>query len=169
MKKTIASVCALVLACFAATASASELIKPNTSETLKNLIGGKTFNAKITGLEYTGQDEDTKFTVSVTVCERDRFDPAVIENLKDHDILTFGDGTAAVVMEAVTDEYGVTVKGGMDDAYNFYKDEDGTYIATTETDNPFWTEIFTVKVQLPKDIRFLDWSDPENQIGRAHV
>ena len=33
---------------------------------------------------------------------------------------------------------------------------------TTDTDYPFWTDVFTVTVPLEKDIRFLDWSDPEN-------
>ena len=41
--------------------------------------------------------------------------------------------------------------------------EDGdAYIATTDTENPFYTDIFTVTVPLEKDISFLDWSDPEN-------
>ena len=162
MKKTIAIVCALALACFAATASAAELYRPNTPETLRNLLGGKSYVAEVTGVESTGEDEDAKFTVSVTICDRDRFDPAVIENLKDHDIIVFGDGTAAVVMEAVSDEFGVTVKGGEGESYSFFKDQDGNYIATTETDNPFYTELFTIKTELPKDISFLDWSDPEN-------
>ena len=98
----------------------------------------------------------------MTVYERDRFDPAVIENLQVHDILCFGDGTTVMIMEVTRDEFGVTVKDGDDESYSFWKAEDGTYIASTETDNPFYTEVFTVKVPLEKDISFLDWSDPEN-------
>ena len=166
MKKVMAILCSLLLICLAVAASAeapvSNLYKPNTSETFKSLVGGKSFEAEITELESTGEDEDAKFAITMTVYERDRFDPAVIENLKVHDILCFGDGTTIMVMEVTRDEYGVTVKGGDDESYSFWKAEDGTYIASTETDNPFYTEVFTVKVPLEKDIVFLDWSDPEN-------
>ncbi|MBR5959963.1 MAG: hypothetical protein IKZ98_03135 [Clostridia bacterium] len=169
MKKVIAILCSLFLICLAIASSAeapvSNLYKPNVSETFKALVGGKSFDAAITNVESTGEDEDAKFTITITVYERDRFDPAVIENLTKHDILCFGDGTAIMVMEVIRDEYGTTVKDGNDDGYSFYKTEDGTYIATTDTENPFYTEIFTVKVPLEKDISFLDWSDPENLDG----
>ena len=169
MKKLIATLCALLLICFAVAVSAeapvSNLYKPNTSETLKALIGGKTYEAGITGWESVGEDEDAKFTLTITVSERDRFDPAVIENLAEHDILCFGDGTSIMVMEVNRDEYGVTVKDGFDNGYSFFKAEDGAYIAATDTDNPIYTEIFSVKVPLEKDISFLDWSDPENAEG----
>ena len=166
MKKLFSVVCAMLIICSAAVAFAepyvSNLYKPMASETLKALLGGKSFHARVNGMESTGQDEDTKFRISITVCERDRFDAAVIENLAVHDILQFGNGDAAMVMEVIPDEFGVTVKGG-EDVYSFYKEEDGSYTVTTDTDFPFWTEIFTVTVPLEKDVRFLDWSDPENQ------
>lgn len=168
MKKTIAALCALLLVCCLAVSACAEervsnLYGPNPSETLKALLGGKSFDARIAGYASTGEDEDAKFTVTVTVCERDRFAPEAIENLAVHDILTFGDGTSIMVMEATPDEYGVTVKDGFGNGYCFFKAEDGeAYIATTETEYPLWTEIFTIKVPLAKDISFLDWSDPEN-------
>ena len=53
---------------------------------------------------------------------------------------------------------------------SFFKAEDGdTYIAATGNDNPFYSEIFTVKVPLEKDISFLDWSDPENLDGPVNL
>ena len=166
MKKLTAILCALLLACLAATAFAeapvSNLYKPNVSETLKTLVGGKSFEARITGWGSTGEDEDARFEITVTVCERDRFDASAIENLAVHDIIWFGDGTATMAMEVTSDEYGVTVKGGNEDGYSFYKGEDGTYLASTDTDYPFYTDIFSVTVPLEKDISFLDWSDPEN-------
>ena len=169
MKKMIAVLCALLLVCFAVAASAeapvSNLYRPITSETVKALLGGKSFEAGIAGMVSTGEDEDAKFTITITVYERDRFDPAVIENLAEHDILCFGDGTATMVMEVTPDEYGAVVRGGNDDVYSFYRMEDGTYVVSTDTDNPFYTEIFTVKVPLEKDISFLDWSDAENTDG----
>ena len=167
MKKQLSILCALLLACFAAAASAeapvSNLYTPNPSETLKALVGGKSFEAEITGWESVGEDEDARFAISVTVCERDRFDPAIIDNLAERDIIRFGDGTSMMVMEVTRDEFGVTVKDGFDNIIYFYKAEDGdAYIASTDTENPFYTEVFTVKVPLGKDISFLDWSDPEN-------
>ena len=169
MKKLTAILCTLLMICLAAAASAEaptlNLYKANTSETLKALLGGKSFDAEVTGCESTGEDEDAKFTIRITVYERDRFDPAVIENLAEHDILCFGDGTSIMVMEVNRDEYGVTVKDGFDNGYSFFKAEDGAYIAATDTDNPIYTEIFSVKVPLEKDISFLDWSDPENAEG----
>ena len=166
MKKLTAILCVLLLACLAATAFAeapvSNLYKPNVSETFKALVGGKSFEARITGWGSTGEDEDARFEITVTVCERDRFDASAIENLAVHDIIRFGDGTATMAMEVTSDEYGVMVKGGNEDGYSFYKAEDGSYLASTDTDYPFYTDIFSVTVPLEKDILFLDWSDPEN-------
>ena len=167
MKKMMIILCALLMICFAVTASAevlvSNLYKPNTSETFKALVGGKSFEASITGWESVGEDEDARFTVEITVCERDLFDTKVIDSLAKHDILRFGDGTAIMIMEVIRDEFGVTAKDGFNNGYYFFKEEDkDAYIATTDTDNPFYTEVFTVKVPLEKDISFLDWSDPEN-------
>jgi len=167
MKKLTALLCALLLICFSAVASAeapvSNLYKPIPSETLKALVGQKSFEARITGWESSGEDEDTKYRISITVCERDRFDPAVVENLAKGDILCFGDGTSMMVSEMTRDEFDVNVKDGFGNGFIFFKAQDGSaYIATTETDNPFYTEVFTVTVPLEKDIRFLDWSDPEN-------
>ena len=42
-------------------------------------------------------------------------------------------------------------------------------MASTDTDFPFYTELFTVKVPLEKDISFLDWSDPENLDGALRL
>ena len=109
-----------------------------------------------------GEDEDATFRITLTVCERDRFDAAVIENLAEHDILQFGNGDATMVLEVIPDEFGVTVNGG-ENVYFFYMEEDGSYTVTTDGEYPFWTEVFSVTVPLEKDVRFLDWSDPENQ------
>ena len=169
MKKLTAVLCALLLICLAAAVSAeapvSNLYRPILSETFRALVGGKSFEAGVNAMVSTGEDEDARVTISVTVYERDRFDAAVIENLADHDILRFGDGTATMVMEVNSDEYGVSVRGGDDDVYFFYKEEDGNYSVTTDNDYPFYTEIFTIRVPLEKDISFLDWSDPENLDG----
>ena len=167
MKKMIAVLCAVVMICSAiaafAEAPVSNLYKPNTSETFRSLVGGKKFEAGITGWESTGEDEDTKFGITITVCERTRFAPEVIENLKALDILDFGQGTFTMVTEVIPDEFGVIVKGSNGDDYSFFKAEDGeAYIVTTDADYPFYTDVFTVTVPLEKDISFLDWSDPEN-------
>ncbi|MBR5109866.1 MAG: hypothetical protein IK099_06690 [Clostridia bacterium] len=164
MKKLTAVLMALTLICLAAAASAMTVIKPNASDTLKALLGGKTYNARISGWGSIGEDEDAKFTVMITVSEEDRFDAAVIENLQVHDAIIFGNGMSAVISEITPDEAGTgfLVKGSNYDAYSFYKLEDGSYAAKMENDYPFWTDVFTVEVPLEKDVKFLDWSNPEN-------
>ena len=166
MKKMMAVLSALLMICFAIAASAeapvSNLYRPNTSETFRALVGGKSFEAGITEMTSTGEDEDAKFTITMTVYERDRFDATVIENLAKGDILSFGNGTATMVMEVTHDEYGAAVKGSDNEDYSFWKTEEGTYIASTVPDYPLYAEVFTIKVPLEKDVIFLDWSDPEN-------
>ena len=166
MKKTMAILCVLLMICFAVAASAeapvSNLYRPNTSEMFRALVGGKSFEAGITEITSAGEDEDAKYTITMTVYERDRFDAAVIENLAKGDILFFGNGPAAMVTEVTHDEDGTAVKSGDNEDYSFWKTEEGTYIASTVPDYPLYSEVFTIKVPLEKDIRFLDWSDPEN-------
>ena len=166
MKKMMAVLCTLLLICSAVAASAevpvSNLYRPNTPETFRALVGGKSFEAGITEMTSAGEDEDAKFTITMTVYEQDRFDAAAVENLAKGDILSFGNGTTTMVMEVTRDEYGTTVKGSDNEDYSFWKTEEGTYIASTVPDFPLYTEVFTVKVPLEKDIIFLDWSDPEN-------
>ena len=66
MKKLTAILCALILACAAAAASAeapvSNLYTPNQSETFRALVAGKSFEAGINGCESVGEDEDARFT-----------------------------------------------------------------------------------------------------------
>ena len=166
MKRIMTILCALLMLGSALAASAevpvSNLYRPNTSETFRALVGGKSFDAGITDSSSIGEDEDTKYTITLTVYERDRFDAAVIENLAKGDILAFGNGTTTMIMEVTHDAYGTTAKGSDQEDYSFWKTEEGTYIASTVPDYPLYTEVFTVKVPLPKDIIFLDWSDPEN-------
>ena len=162
MKRIMAVLCALLLIASAAAACADGIVKPNTSETLKALVAGKQFEADVTGYEFTGEDEDTKFKITIAVCEYDQFDAAVVEKLTDRDILAFSNGTFAMVKEAVADEFGVEVTGYDDETYIFTRTEAGTYIASKETGYPLVAQVFTVTVPLEKDIVFLDWSDPES-------
>ena len=80
MKKLTAVLCALLLICLAAAVSAeapvSNLYRPILSETFRALVGGKSFEAGINAMMSTGEDEDARVTISVTVYERDRFDAA---------------------------------------------------------------------------------------------
>ncbi len=162
-----AILCALLIACLMGSVCAedipsSNLYKPAVSETFKALVGGKTFEASVTRKECFGQDEDSLYTITITASEETRFNASDIENLKDHDIIAFAPGEAIVVMEKTADEFGFVIKDGNSDVYSFNKTEDGYYVARTESDNMFYTELFTVTIPLEKDIRFLDWSDPEN-------
>ena len=82
--------------------------------------------------------------------------------MKEHDIITFAPGNSFMVMEKTADEFGFRVKDGDSNEYFFSKTEDGYYVARTDTDNMFYTEVFTITIPLEKDIIFQDWSDPEN-------
>ena len=170
MKKLAAIVCALLMACLAATACAevptSNLYKPAMSETFKTLVAGKSFEVLVNGKESFGEDADAIFTITLTACEPTHYAAEDIENLKEYDIIAFRPGTAMMVMEVTSDESEIKVKGGGEDNnYLFTKAEDGCYTVHTDTDNIVYTEIFTITVPLEKDISFLDWSDPENLEG----
>lgn len=163
-----AILCALLITCLAASACAetvpsSALCKPVISETFKTLVGGKTFEAGVTRKECFGEDEDAFYTVTITAAEETRYAANDIESLKEGDIITFKPGTSIMIGEKTADETGFEIKdAATSDKYLFIKMEDGTYVARTETDNMFYTELFTVTIPLSKDISFLDWSDPEN-------
>ena len=167
MKKISAILCALLIACLAVSACAEEipsstLYKPAMSETFKTLVSGKTFEASVTRNECYGEDEDAFYTITVTASEETRFEAKDIENLKERDIISFAPGRSIMVMEKTADEFGFCVKDSNSDEYSFTRTKDGYYVARTETDNMFYTDLFTITVPLEKDISFLDWSDPEN-------
>jgi len=162
-----AILCAILIACLAVSACAEEipssnLYKPVVSETFKTLVAGKSFEASVTRKDCFGQDEDAFYTITITACEETRFEAKDIEEAKERDIIAFAPGEAIVVMEKEASEFGFHIKDGFSDEYIFNKTEDGYYVARTDTDNMFYTEVFTVTIPLGKDIRFLDWSDPEN-------
>ena len=170
MKKVSAILCALLIACLAVSACAEEvpsasIYKPAVSETFKTLVGGKTFEASVTKSECYGEDEDAFYTVTITASEETRFEAKDIENLKERDIITFAPGNSIMVMEKTADEFGFRIKDGDSNEYSFSKTEDGYYVARTDTDNMFYTEVFTITIPLEKDISFQDWSDPENLEG----
>ncbi|MBO7663677.1 MAG: hypothetical protein J6U01_09930 [Clostridia bacterium] len=167
MKKITAILCLLLIACLAGFACAeevpsSDVYRPVIPETVKTLLGGKTYEAGIEGKECFGEDEDAIYLITVTASEETHFEAKDIENLKEHDILVFAPGKSIMVMEKTTDEFGINIKDGESVGYTFTRTEDGCYVARTDTENRFYTDLFTMKVPLSKDIRFLDWSNPEN-------
>lgn len=162
-----AVLCALLIACLAVSACAEEiptsnLYKPAASETFSALVSGKTFEARVSRGECYGEDEDAFYMITITACEETRFEAKDIENLKERDIVAFAPGKSIMVMEITADEFGFIVRDGNSDEYSFNKTDDGYYVARTDTDNMFFTDVFTVTIPLDKDISFLDWSDPEN-------
>ena len=167
MKKLFSVLFALLIACLAVSACAEEipssnLYKPAASETFRALVGGKTFEASVTRNECYGEDEDTFYMITITASEETRFEAKDIENLKERDIIAFAPGKTIMIMEKTADEFGFRVKDGNSDEYFFNRTDDGYYVARTDTDNMFYTEVFAITIPLEKDISFLDWSDPEN-------
>ena len=139
----------------------SSLYKPAMSETFRALVGGKTFEARVDGKACYGEDEDARYTITITVCEETHY-AADIENMKVNDIVAFTPDSAVMAMEVAADEFGFSIKDGSNEGYIFTKADDGCYTVRTETDNILYTDVFTTTVPLEKDISFLDWSDPEN-------
>ena len=167
MKKLSSVLCVLMIACLAISACAedipsSSLYKPAASETFRALVSGKTFEASVNRKECFGEDEDAFYMITITASEETRFEAKDIENLKEHDIIAFAPGQSIMVMEKTADEFGFCIKDSNSDEYSFSKTDDGYYVARTDTDNMFFTEVFTITIPLGKDISFLDWSDPEN-------
>ena len=162
-----AILCVLLTVCLAISACAEDIpsisiYKPAVSETFKTLVGGKTFEASVSKDESFGQDEDSYYTITITASEETRYKAEDIENLKEGDVIAFAPGDAISIMEKTADEFGFRVKDEKADEYFFNRTQDGDYVVRTDTDNMFYTDIFTITVPLQKDIRFLDWSDPEN-------
>ena len=167
MKKLFSVLFALLIACLAVSACAEEipssnLYKPAASETFRALVGGKTFEASVTRNECYGEDEDAFYMITITASEETRFEAKDIENLKERDIVAFAPGKTIMIMEKTADEFGFLVKDGNSDEYFFNRTDDGYYVARTDTDDMFYTEVFTITIPLEKGISFLDWSDPEN-------
>ena len=110
-----AVLCALMIACLAGSACAegvpsSTLYKSVMSETFRTLVGGKSFEARVSKSECYGEDEDAYYTIKITACEETRFDAKDIENLKEHDIIAFAPGSSITVMEKTADESGFRIK-----------------------------------------------------------
>ena len=165
MKKMIIVLRLLLTACLAGSACAeipsSSLFKPAVSETFRTLVGGKTFEARVDGKTCYGEDEDGRYTITITVCEETHYG-ADIANLKANDIVAFTPDYAVMAMEVIPVEFGFSVRDVSNEGYSFTRTEDGTYTVRTDTDYILYTDVFTVTVPLEKDVRFLDWSDPEN-------
>ena len=141
----------------------SGLYTPAASETIKALLGGKTFTAQIAGWTTIGQDEDARMTVDIIISEPVHYAAADIENLKTNDILALSLENSMMIAEVKADEFGgFTVRDAFGETYILTKAEDGCYRIMTETEWPLYNNLFTVTVPLTKDISFLDWSDPEN-------
>jgi len=160
MKKLTVLLASMLLV-FLAAGTLAQDVRPIPSEQFLNLVAGKTCPVRVSGYGTCGEEADiVSASLSLTVCERDRFDPKVIESLQAGDVIHFGNGETVSVKEVASDDTGLTVKSE-DEAYYFFKDEAGTYIATNETDNPYWKDVFTVEVPLEKEVVFRDFSDPE--------
>lgn len=159
MKKRIAILLTALLLLLTVTASA-QTVRSIPSEEFIRLVAGKTLPARISGYGSSGEGEDMLLFLSVTICERERFAPELVESLKAGDTLLLGLAERIPVLEVTTDEYGVNVKGDSL-SYSFTKGEDGTYTLVDEYDFEAWKPSFTVDVLLEKDIVFSDAGDPD--------
>lgn len=161
MKKWLSVLCLVLVVCLAASASAISVVRPATPDMLKDMVGGKSFDVEKTGLGFTGEDEDTKFVVTLALCENKYFDAATVEALEVGDILYIDFFNAIRIMEMEKDEMGdIVVKGAEGEGYLFTR-IDGRYLLTTDYSYPIWARLFFMEVPIEKDIKFIDWTGEE--------
>lgn len=161
MKKWLSVLCLVLVVCLAASASAISVVRPATPDMLKDMVGGKSFDVEKTGLGFTGEDEDTKFVVTLALCEDKYFDAATVEALQEGDIVRISFNEGFMIMELTKNEDGdILVKTGDGEGYLFSK-IDGRYRLTTETNYPLWARLFMMDVPIEKDVKFVDWTGEE--------
>lgn len=158
MKKTVSAL-ALVCMLLAAMTSAvsAQRVEPIMPEMLRSVLAGKTFIASMDG--YGCDEEFEHVTLSFQICEQETYTAEEIEALAAGDVLIVG-GEEFVVKKINTDEYGIELTG---EWYSLFlsKNDEGLYTAVTDTENRFYKNLFGIEVPAPKDLRFVDWSDPE--------
>ena len=161
MKKLIAVLCLIMIACLGLSASAQN-IAPRQEGIVRELVSGKTFYAKVSGYGWYGEGEDTRYNLTLTLCERVSFDAAAVEALQPGDTVEINHDVYTL-KTVKADEYGVTAQSvnPYDDELCFYKSEDGNYIVANEHDYPYWRETVTFEIEADKGLIFRDWSDPE--------
>lgn len=161
MKKVLSVLCALMVICLAASAFAASVVMPETPQLLKDTVGGKSFDVEMVGLGITGEDEDSKVTATLALCEYKYFDAATVEALQEGDIVRISFGEGFMIMELTKNEDDdILVKTGDGEGYLFSK-IDGRYLLTTETNYPLWARLFMMDVPIEKDVKFVDWTGEE--------
>ena len=161
MKKVLSVLCALMVICLAASAFAASVVMPETPQLLKDMVGGKSFDVEMVGLGVTGEDEDSKVTATLALCEYKYFDAATVEALQEGDIVRISFDEGFMIMELTKNEDGdILVKAGDGEGYLFNK-IDGRYLLTTETNYPIWARLFMMDVPIEKDVKFVDWTGEE--------
>ncbi|MBQ8129182.1 MAG: hypothetical protein IJ175_02900 [Clostridia bacterium] len=162
-RKAAAAALMLTVLCLAVVTCGAETktMRPLMSGMLKDIIAGKTFTARLDG--YATVEGSDEATLMFVVCERDHFDPAVIESLAVGDEIVSGKGITYPVNSVKADEFGFCVNRDdpLEEALFFFKDETGDYIATNETDFPFWHDVIAFEVRADSSLVYKDFSDPE--------
>lgn len=166
MKKLTAILFALILVLTAAAACAKD-VNPLPSETLKGLLAGKTFNARVSGYGFAEDENGNGYTdvwLSFTICERDRYTAEDIQSLEVGDKLILGIRSPYDVLDITTDEYNYVTLNDKTEWYEnlvLYPEEDGTYVSANATENPYWHDILSFEIEADDSMIFRDFSDPE--------
>ncbi len=160
MKKTMALICAFLLL-FAVLNASAQTVQPAKAELPREFLGGRTFSAWLSG--WGIWDEEERFELYFTICERDRFDAAMIDALQPEDELRMGDGEVIRVKSVDRDEYGVYVNQNLElyGTVAFYPGEDGYYTAVDLYEHPYWTDVVTVTIQVDTGVIYRDSADPD--------
>ena len=136
--------------------ASGKTVQPVMPEAFRALVAGKTFTARLMGYGW-GDDPDSA-VLTWQISEREAYPAEEIESLQPGDTIVAG-GERIPVASVRWDEWGCVVSDAAEwSVLNLSKRDDGLYVATTDTDNPFWRPVFTIEVPADASLRYLDWS-----------
>lgn len=157
MKKLVSVIVLFCMLLTSLTAATAETVSPLMPEMLKQLVAGKTFIARLEG--FASDEEMEHASLYLQVSEQETYKAEEVEALQAGDAIVVG-GEEFIIKEIKQDEFGYEFIG---EWYSIFlsKNEEGFYNAVTDTENRFYTHLFSLEIPAPSSFRFLDWSDPE--------
>ena len=166
MKKSQAKLALLLcvmLTALTVSACAQVSVRPAPSDLVRQMVAGRTFQARLAG--YTWSGDAANLSLTFTLCEPETFSRDGIEALQKGDTVVAG-GFPYEVFTVTNEEGLIVVNEGLEftDALVFRLQDSGVYTAATETEIPFWRESIVIECPVSPDAVFLDWGDPEAEI-----
>ena len=162
-KQAAAMLLCAILTVLTAAACAEASVRPGPSALVRQMVAGRTFQARLAGYTWSGDVADISLTF--TLCEQETFSVEEVEALKRGDTVVVG-GYPYEVYTVTAEDGQVVVNEGLEftDTLIFRLQDSGVYTVTTDTDVPFWRGSIAVVCSVSPSAVFLDWGDPEAEI-----